>query len=77
LRQYLGKHRYLVHRFPSTLQAFAATAMPDFLLVSVALARSMRLSLMKAAHAAVSSAARQEIRVPGSEFAFMDAIVET
>ena len=36
------------------------TALPDFL---VALANSMRLSLMKAAHVALSSAARQEIRV--------------
>jgi hypothetical protein len=35
---------------------------PDFLLVLVALASSMRLSLMKAAHAAASSVARQEIR---------------
>jgi hypothetical protein len=50
---------------------------PDFLLVLVALARSMRLSLMKAAHAAVSSAARQEIRGAGQSFAFMGAIVET
>jgi hypothetical protein len=38
-------------------------AFPDFLLVLLALAGSMRLSLMKAAHAAPSSAARQEIRV--------------
>jgi hypothetical protein len=36
---------------------------PDFLLISVALASSMRLSLMKAAHVAVSSVAWQEIRV--------------
>jgi hypothetical protein len=50
---------------------------PDFLLVLVVLARSMRLSLMKAAHAAVSSAARQEIRGAGQSFAFMGAIVET
>src|SRR5580658_3779343 len=39
------------------------TALPGFLLVLVALANSMRLSLMKAAHVALSSAARQEIRV--------------
>jgi hypothetical protein len=38
-------------------------AAPDFLLVLVALADFMRLSLLKAAHAAVSSAAWQEIRV--------------
>jgi len=37
---------------------------PDFLLVLLALASSMRLSLMKAAHAPVSCVARQEIRVP-------------
>jgi hypothetical protein len=36
---------------------------PDFLLVFVALASYMRLSLMKAAHAAVSSVAWQVIRV--------------
>jgi hypothetical protein len=36
---------------------------PDFLLVLVALASSMRLSLMKAAHVALSGVARQEIRV--------------
>ena len=42
----------------------ALTALnPDFLLISVALASSMRLSLMKAAHVAVSSVAWQEIRV--------------
>ncbi len=39
------------------------TALPDFLLVVVALVNSMRLSLMKAAHVALSSAAGQEIRV--------------
>jgi hypothetical protein len=39
------------------------TALPDLLLGLVALANSMRLSLMKAAHVALSSAARQEIRV--------------
>jgi hypothetical protein len=39
------------------------SASPDFLLVLVALASSMRLSLMKAAHAALSGVARQEIRV--------------
>jgi hypothetical protein len=39
------------------------SASPDFLLVLVALANSMRLSLMKAAHAALSGVARQEIRV--------------
>jgi hypothetical protein len=35
---------------------------PDFLLLLMALARPMRLSLMKAAHVAVSSVAKQEIR---------------
>jgi hypothetical protein len=39
------------------------SASPDFLLVLVALANSMRLSLMKAAHAALSGVAWQEIRV--------------
>jgi hypothetical protein len=39
------------------------SATPDFLLVSVALTNFMRLSLPKAAHAVVSSAAWQEIRV--------------
>jgi hypothetical protein len=38
---------------------------PDFLLHLVALANFMRLSLLKGAHAASSSAAWQEIRVPG------------
>jgi hypothetical protein len=38
-------------------------ATPDFLLVLVALANFMRLSLLKAAHAVLSSAAWQEIRV--------------
>ena len=38
-------------------------APPDFLLRLVALANFMRLSLLKAAHAVVSSAAWQEIRV--------------
>jgi hypothetical protein len=38
-------------------------ATPDFLLISVALSNFMRLSLLKAAHAVVSSAAWQEIRV--------------
>jgi hypothetical protein len=40
----------------------APSAAPDFLLVLVALAGSMRLSLMKAAHVAASREARQEIR---------------
>ncbi len=45
-------------------QKQALTALnPDFLLIFVALASSMRLSLMKAAHVAVSSVAWQEIRV--------------
>jgi hypothetical protein len=35
-------------------------AIPGFLLVLVALASSMRLSLMKAAHAAASSVTKQE-----------------
>jgi hypothetical protein len=39
------------------------SATPDFLLILVALANFMRLSLLKAAHADVSSAAWQEIRV--------------
>jgi hypothetical protein len=39
------------------------SATPDFLLISVALANFMRLSLLKAAHVVVSSAAWQEIRV--------------
>jgi hypothetical protein len=39
------------------------SASPDFLLVLVALAGSMRLSLMKAAHVAVASATWQEMRV--------------
>jgi hypothetical protein len=39
------------------------SATPDFLLISVALANFMPLSLQKAAHAVVSSAAWQEIRV--------------
>jgi hypothetical protein len=38
-------------------------ATPDFLLVLMALANFMRLSLLKAAHAFVSSAGWQEIRV--------------
>src|ERR1700688_2772483 len=38
-------------------------ATPNFLLSLVALAIFMRLSLKKAAHVAISSAARQEIRV--------------
>jgi hypothetical protein len=38
---------------------------PDFLWNSVALASFMRLSLLKGAHAASSSTAWQEIRVPG------------
>jgi hypothetical protein len=38
-------------------------ATPDFLLMLVALANFMRLSLMKAAHVVVSGAAKQEIRV--------------
>jgi hypothetical protein len=41
----------------------APSASPDFLLVLVALAGSMRLSLMKAAHVAASREAREEIRV--------------
>ena len=40
----------------------SAYATPDFLL-SLALTNSMRLSLRRAAHAALSSAAWQEIRV--------------
>jgi hypothetical protein len=36
---------------------------PDFLLILLALTNSMRLSLMKAAHADVGGASRQEIRV--------------
>ncbi len=45
-------------------QKQALTAVnPDFLLVFVALASSMRLSLMKAAHVAVSRVAWQVIRV--------------
>jgi hypothetical protein len=39
------------------------SATPDFLLMLVALANFMRLSLRKAAHAIVSSATWQEIRV--------------
>jgi hypothetical protein len=39
------------------------SATPDFLLVLVALANFMRLSLLKAAPVAVSSASWQEIRV--------------
>ena len=38
-------------------------ATPDFLLILVALSNFMRLSLLKAAHAVLSSAAWQEIRV--------------
>jgi hypothetical protein len=38
-------------------------ATPDFLLILVALANTLRLSLLKAAHAVVSNAAWQEIRV--------------
>ncbi|MGB8539970.1 MAG: hypothetical protein WCD57_26330, partial [Acidobacteriaceae bacterium] len=38
-------------------------ATPDFLLMLVALANFMRLSLLKAAHAVVSRSAWQEIRV--------------
>ena len=38
-------------------------ATPDFLLRLVALMSFMRLSLMKAAHVALSGAAKQEIRV--------------
>jgi hypothetical protein len=38
-------------------------APPDFLWRLVALANSMRLSLKKGAHAALSRGARQEIRV--------------
>ena len=38
-------------------------ASPDFLCKLVALANSMRLSLKKGAHAALSRGARQEIRV--------------
>ena len=50
--------------WPHCEQKQALTAVnPDFLLVFVALASSMRLSLMKAAHVAVSSVAWQEIRV--------------
>jgi hypothetical protein len=41
-----------------------AIASPDFLLNLVALANFMRLSLLKGAHAALSCAAWQEIRVP-------------
>jgi hypothetical protein len=40
-----------------------AIASPDFLLNLVALANFMRLSLLKGAHAALSCAARREIRV--------------
>jgi hypothetical protein len=40
-----------------------AIASPDFLLNLVALANFMRLSLLKGAHAALSCAAWQEIRV--------------
>ncbi len=39
------------------------SATPDFLLVWVALAKFLRLSLLKAAHVATSSVAWQEIRV--------------
>jgi hypothetical protein len=39
------------------------SASPDFLLKLVALANFMRLSLLKGAHAALSGAAWQEIRV--------------
>jgi hypothetical protein len=39
------------------------SASPDFLLDLVALANFMRLSLLKGAHVALSSAAWQEIRV--------------
>ena len=50
------------------------TALPDFLLVVVALVNSMRLSLMKAAHVALSSAARQEIRVRRRQDMFAPAM---
>jgi hypothetical protein len=40
-----------------------SSASPDFLLNLMALANFMRLSLLKGAHAALSSAAWQEIRV--------------
>ena len=47
-------------------------ATPDFLLRSVALSNFMRLSLLKAAHAVVSSAAWQEIRVRSVEKHFQE-----
>jgi hypothetical protein len=50
------------------------SATPDFLLKLVALAIFMRFSLTKAAHVAMSSAARQEIRVrSGRDDKFVEA----
>src|SRR5580692_6467742 len=51
-------------------------AAPDFLLSLVALAILMRLSLTKAAHVAMSSAARQEIRVRSVEKHFHERSAE-
>jgi hypothetical protein len=49
-------------RQPSFISESACAASPDFLSRLVALANFMRLSLRKAAHAAISGAAWQEIR---------------
>jgi hypothetical protein len=50
--------------FPGMVRRTAdPSASPDFLLNLVALANFMRLSLQKGAHAALSCAAWQEIRV--------------
>ena len=51
-------------------------ATPDFLLSLVALAILMRLSLTKAAHVAMSSAARQEIRLRSVEKHFQERSAE-
>jgi hypothetical protein len=51
-------------------------ATPDFLLVLVASANFMRLSLLKAAHAVVSSAAWQEILVRSVEKHLHEGSVE-
>jgi hypothetical protein len=53
----------IIHKVSQPYRAGLADVPPDFLLRFMALMHFMRLSLRKGAHAALSSAAWQEIRV--------------
>ena len=68
LSQRKPKHLLLVRRTADP------SASPDFVLGSVALANFMRLSLLKGAHADLSCAAWQEIRVRSELVTFLTSI---